>query len=540
MANKIQPIAKRETVDYGDCDVKNFWMLRSESSRSGHKDRIKQLLQNVHSGYICVYSERIEDMDIVKLLFDLSEKVRIYVLVNEYTSAMDNLKGKALIRYSGINNIGSFVLINPNSNVTKGLFFSGQLTEGSLLLEHISFIITPDESKELFRHFCHQFWECAKTEIIEKEPVEVKAKPFDIYYETDRFDSKDYVWGTLFEFVENDSRKKLAGKRIVYYGNEKQLPTAIQAESMQVIGDNTMKELLTRDIFEAQKPDFKDDGISVQINYTWQNVPFYLPDNSKEHNLYNQWKSEKDIINQKVSLLISALFELENRENTVSKKITRFFLGKKQKFEELKSQISEIQSVDFSNVTKENRDEYMRQINEISESIIKHGFEIDVENRKAKVNEEIDALQKQIDDKQQELSKKNAELDSKKQELENSESEYEKIFVSKLESEIKDVEKSIQHLENQKKSKQKEIVKIESEGSGSGSSLDAFDSGKNRKRKNDDNGKPFEIQNLPQLPRVGKLYLYNGNAYLAIENWEDYEIGKTEADRFSAKLCAIK
>ena len=56
MATKIQPIAKQETVNYGDCDVKNFWMPRGESSHSGHRESIKQLLQNVQSGFICVYS----------------------------------------------------------------------------------------------------------------------------------------------------------------------------------------------------------------------------------------------------------------------------------------------------------------------------------------------------------------------------------------------------------------------------------------------------------------------------------------------------
>lgn len=543
MANKIQPIMKQETVSYGNCDVKNFWMPRGESSHREYKESIKQLLQNVQSGFICVYSEKLEDKDIIKLLFDLSEKKRIYVLVNEYSSAMDILKGKVLIRYSGINNIGSFVLVNPNSNAARGMFFSGQLTEGSLLLEHTSYSITSDEVKELFRHFCFMFWERAKTEIIEKDEVEVKAKPLDIYYDTDRFGGKDYVYGTLFDFVENDCRKNLAGKRIVYCGNEKQLPTPIQAASKQNLGDNKMKELLPKEEFEAQKPTFKDDGGSIQIEYIWQNVPFYLPDNAKEHNLYIQWETEKGKIKQKVDSLTSALSELEKRENTVSKNIARFFLCKKQKFAKLKELISKIQPVDFSTVTKEMRNEYIGQINKISDEITMHGIEIDEENRKAILRDEIEGLQKQISDKQQELSNKKAELESKSQELENKETESKKnvkISVSKLEDDIKKIENSIQNLNNQVKNKQKEIEKVGSSNKASGSPLSAFEGSNNKKQKNGSSAKPFETQNLPQLPQVGKLFSVDRNHYLVIEYWEDYELGRKECERLNAKLCATK
>ena len=539
METKIQPIAKQETVNYGDRDVKNFWLPCSEGSHSGHKDSIKRLLQNVQSGFICVYSECLEDKDIINLLFDLSKRVRIYVLVNEYSSAMDILRGKVLIRYSGINNIGSFILINPNSNATKGMFFGGQLTEGSLLLEHPSFFsIVSNEAKELFRHFCYMFWERAKTEIIEKEEVEVKTKPFDIYYDTDKSRGKDYVYDTLFVSVERECRKNLAGKRIVYCGNEKQLPTPIQAENTQDLGDNKMKELLPKEKFEAQKPTFKDDGVSIQIEYTWQNVPFYLPDNAKEHNLYSQWETEKGKIKQKLDSLTSALSELEKRENTVSKNIARFFLGKKQKFAELKDLISKIQLVDFSTVTKEKRDEYIGQINKISDEITMHGIEIDEENRKAKLQEEINEIDEQIKTKQQELTEKKEELADKKKNT-KSDDKTAHTFIKKLDDEIQKIEKSIKNFENQKNSKQKEIEKGNNENRRAGSSLDAFGNTGN-KQKNQSGGKSFELQNLPQLPQVGTLYQAGGKSFLAIEYWEDYEQGKAEAERLKAELCATK
>lgn len=538
MATKIQPIAKQENVNYGERDVKNFWLPRSEGSHSGHKDSIKRLLQNVQNGFICVYSERLEDKDIVKLLFDLSERVRIYVLVNEYSSAMDILRGKVLIRYSGINNIGSFVLVNPNSNAAKGMFFGGQLTEGSFLLEHTSFGIVSNEAKELFRHFCYMFWERAKTEIIEKEEVEVKTKPFDIYYDTDKFEGKDYVYGTLFEFVKGECRKNIAGKNIVYCGNEKQLPIMIQAETTQDIGENKTKMLLPKEEFEAQKPEFKDDGVSVKINYMWTNVPFYLPSDAKKHNLYSQWETEKGIIKQKLDSLSEAISALEKRENSISSKLTRFFLGKKQQFNELKYSILGIERHDFSVLAKEERNDYIKQINKISSDIAMHGIEIENENRKAKLQEEINEIDEQIKSKQQELTQKKEELADKKKNT-KSDDKTAHTFIKKLEDEIQKIEKSIKNFENQKNSKQKEIEKGSDENRRAGSSLDAFSNAGN-KQKNQSGGKSFELQNLPQLPHVGTLYQAGGKSFLAIEYWEDYEQGKAEAERLKAELCATK
>lgn len=536
MATKIQPIAKQETVNYGDHNVENFWMPRGESSHSGHRESIKQLLQNVQSGFVCVYSEKLEDKDIIKLLFDLSEKVRIYVLVNEYSSAMDILRGKVLIRYSGINNIGSFVLVNPNSNATKGMFFGGQLTEGSLLLEHPSFSIVSNEAKELFRHFCFMFWECAKKEILEKEEVDVKEKPLDIYYDTDKSRGKDYVYDTLFMSVERECRKNLAGKRIVYCGNEKQLPIVIQAKTTQDIGENKTKVLLPKEEFEAQKPEFKDDGVSVEINYTWTNVPFYLLSDAKKHNVYTQWETENGKIKQKLDSLSEAISALEKRENSISSKLTRFFLGKKQQFIELKESISSIKLHDFSVLAKEERNDYIKQINKISSDIAMHGIEIENENRKAKLQEEINEIDEQINSKQQELTEKKGKLADKKKNI-KPDDKTENTFIKKLEGEIQNIEKSIKNLKNQKNSKQKEIEKGSDENRSAGSSLDAF-SNTGNKQKNQSGGKSFELQNLPQLPQVGTLYQAGGKSFLAIEYWEDYEQGKAEAERLKAELCA--
>ena len=51
--------------------------------------------------------------------------------------------------------------------------------------------------------------------------------------------------------------------------------------------------------------------------------------------------------------------------------------------------------------------------------------------------------------------------------------------------------------------------------------------------------KTLLINKIDLLPEVGELYIHNGNCYLAIEYWKDYNKGKEEAERLNAKLCAL-
>ena len=118
----------------------------------------------------------------------------------------------------------------------------------------------------------------------------------------------------------------------------------------------------------------------------------------------------------------------------------------------------------------------------------------------------------------------------------------EDTFISKAETEKQSIEKELKILENQTSSKQKEIEKINAEQKSSdGSSLEVFNTKGNKKNTKPATSKQqFEIQKLPQLPQVGKLFTSGGHSYLAIEFWEDYELGKIEAERLKAKLCATK
>ena len=650
MADKIIPIQKNETIDFSGKKVNGFWHFEGHAELNEKPiDAISHFLQSVKNGVVCIYSEKLEDKSLIDLLFYISETANVYILLNDYSKELEPLTGRALLRYSGVKNTGSFVLINPNSNNPEGLFFGGSLTANSLT-EHFLFEVPQDDIKELFRHFCYQFWTNAKTEILESgTPKDVTSKPIDIYYDSQKFDGKDYVYGTLFDFVDETERKNLTEEKIIYLGQEKNTPIEIKSETTTDLGDNKLNELLPKHEFELQKPELKDDGVSAKINYLWQNIPFYLPEGAKQHSLYSQWGKEQEKIEEKLRSLLGKIEELEKKENTVSSRIKRFFLGKKNIFSVLKSQIYELKQVDFSNLSKEIRDEKILNINSISSEIAKQSKDIDIENQKALLDEDIEKLQAQLNERKTQLqniitsreekertrSKKvktfcsankieneykfSAELNNLRQQVsriekdinneKNSQKKYDNekanieseiqaikepekqpellqkknetlknlqdsitetgikingllstkddfvskiksieslqnelknddIFIQKDKDEERRTEGEIRKLEGSIGAKQKEKDKLSEEKSDNTerSSLESF----SKKTKSNESYEKINIQNIPQLPQVGMLYSFERNSYLAIDNWEDYDFGKKESERFKAKLCAVK
>ena len=667
MLNKILPVQKEETVNYGKEKINDFWMLKDGPiTRSTPKQFITQFIKNTDSGFICIYSEKITDNELINLLFNIAEKIKVYILVNDYSQELLPIVGKSLIRYSGVKNKGTFILKNPKSDDSEGLFFGGQLTSTSLSAAHFLFETSKNDIKELFRHYCYQFWSNAKTEIVEDTPQDVHSKPIDVFYDDNKFNGKDYVYGTLFKFVKETERQNIVGQKIVYLNQENISPIEIIASSFKELGDNKIKELLPKTEYEEQKPVFKDDGVSEEITYSWRNVPFYLPENAKDHNLYTQWNDEKIKIKSKLDSLITKIEESEQKEKTISSRIKRFFLGKKNLFSNLKEQLLKIKEVDFANLSMNEKDEKINKVNEIYREIVKQSKEIDVENKKALIDDEIENLAQELNDKnnfqieiekklsekrknreskicsfckqyeieseskiqewladlrkqaesikthlvqsesekkallekksfledklenikakldmkknndeknmeekekvdlQDDFDKKNGQLNDslekignlsdiiemKQQDRENIENKInlckkfqeeirnENVFIQKVIDEKNKIIKEKERIENSINAKKDEKEKIEKENiePAEKSSLDVFSK---KKQSSGIYGK-FDIQNIPQLPQIGKLFSYERNTYLAIEYWEDYNLGKQEAERFNAKLCAIK
>jgi hypothetical protein len=593
MTTKILPIQKSKTIDYGNELVQKIWQQKSNvSENQNNRNKIIETLKSTDEEIVCIQTESLSDKDLIKQIFDLAQnlKVRFYILVNEYSQEMDALNEHCLIRYK-VNNKGSFILVNPNSDKTKGIFFTGQLTEESIAVtQHISRNLDEDETEELFRHFCYQFWETAKKEVIEKgKHNEVNSKPIDIFHDINAFNGKDFVYGTLFEFSEESKRGELSGKQIIYLGQETQIPISINPSSIKDLDENAFDTLLPKNEFENQEPNFTDDAVSVNIEYKWQNIPFYLPEKATNNSLYERWKKKNEEMVKALDSILNKIQEAEKKEVNLSKAISRFFLGKKTIFGALKNEIDELKQVDFSNLIEMTLKQKISRINEISTQVQNEIGEIETENRKAKLDEEIENLNTQISEKQEELENKQKELERKEKEKEQKLDEFcqkygidkskfniekskweqqagkknknlnpkeaaedeqklnelrqtqDTVFIRKTKEEIDGINKRIKSLNSAIKSKESEKNKEIQQSSSS--SLNELVGGKKLKQNNSGTSELLQItdfQNLPQLPTIGTLYQLNSQQILAIEFWEQYDQGKSEAERLKVKLCAIK
>ncbi|MDR0559807.1 MAG: FAM83 family protein [Prevotellaceae bacterium] len=589
MENKIQPISKSQVIDYSDQPLQNFWRQKADKTLSAksHREQITEILQSATEGIVCVQTEALTDKYLIKQIFDTSQgrKVKIYILVNEYSEELNQLNEICLIRFGGLKNIGTFVLANPNSKTPNGIFFGGQLTEQSIAVsEHISRELEMQEITELFRHFCFHFWKTAKKEIIEKgKPTDVVSKPLDIFHDVNAFDGKDFVYGTLFDFVETAKRSEMSGKFIVPLNQETQIPTLINPNSEVDLQDNKMSELLPFADFDKKQPELKDDGVSVKRKYSWQNVPFYLPDGSKENSLYEKWQQEQKKIINHLDMIIGKI-DTARKKKGLSNMFSKIIFKRNPKLNEFENEIDGFKQIVYSELTEMKLQEKIKSINEIHKQIDEKISEIDQEDKNVQLDEEIENLKVQISEQQTALKNKQSELDTKKQENEQklidfctaNEVEKDKLYklknqweqeaknkkdkekselanqkLSELQQIQKDVflqkciddkykiEQEIKRLENAVKNKEQEKNK-QLQQSVSSSSLDYVVGNKNQSKQGSNQKTLLEVPNLPQLPKIGKLYQLNSQPYLAIEFWEQYEQGKAEADRLKAKLCVIK
>ncbi len=188
MKTKIKPLEKTKTIDYSSEEIKNLWLQIKEPTpttlSSQNKKSIISLLKKANNTIICIQTEKLEDSDIIDEIYKASKREnRIYITVNEKSEAWKELAGFALIRY-GIRNIGSFVLINPQSKNAEGLAYSSPFTDTGLVdPENILIELSPDTTKTLYRFFSYNFWNHTEWEILQdfNNPGKVKDLPIDIY-----------------------------------------------------------------------------------------------------------------------------------------------------------------------------------------------------------------------------------------------------------------------------------------------------------------------------------------------------------------------
>ncbi|MEZ4776104.1 MAG: hypothetical protein R3D00_23225 [Bacteroidia bacterium] len=592
MANKIRPISKSKVVDYSNEQLQNFWQSKEDKTYSvdqDYKQNVLNALESVYEGIVCIQSEKLTDKHIIKQIFDTARgrEVKIYILVNQYTEELDLLNEVCLIRYD-LNNTGSFILSNPNSKNPKGWFFSGEFTEQALTAPQQLFQeLEEKDGTELFRHFCYHFWETATKEIIEnRKHTSVTSKPIDVFHDTKTYGDKDFVYSTLFDFVENTTRRKLSEKLIVPLKKEKQTPILISSTLKVDLGNVILHELLSKNDFENYTPTLVDHETACEVEYAWVNIPFYLPEKSNKSPLYEKWKKETERITKHLDSILEKIVLAEKKEKTISRTLSRFFLGKKTMFNKLKADIEELRQVDFANITDRELKENINDLDKIYSKVESEIGEIEQEDRKAKLDEEISNLKLQELERNNILTEKIEELDQKQKtasvqlkaflekhsieenllgkvrnewqqksgnknkkhnptEAKEAESKLSdlneiqnQLFINKIKLDIEKIEKEIKRIEDDVKRKENEKSKPYLQ-TDTKSSLNEF-VGNQSPKPSSTSSKTFTVPDLPQLPNVGKLFQLNSLSYLAIEFWEDYDRGKIEAARLKADLCTFK
>jgi len=207
---KIQAISKSKNIDYGNKEINNFWLkIKKKSNFQEENTNLKQIisvLDEIQDSIICIQTEKLNHPEIIKAVYNASKKRNhIYILTNEKDAGSKQLEGVCLIRY-GIKNIGSFILINPNTSSNKGVIYTAPLIETSLAnAENISLNLDNEQVKTLFRFFSDNFWNKAEFEIIEdfNNPIETGEPPLDFLPNIKDFCAADFVKNEILKINSN-------------------------------------------------------------------------------------------------------------------------------------------------------------------------------------------------------------------------------------------------------------------------------------------------------------------------------------------------
>lgn len=240
---------------------------------------------------------------------------------------------------------------------------------------------------------------------------------------------------------------------VIYLNKETHIPIEIKASSTLSLNDNISNSLLPKNEFESQEPNFVDDGVSVSIEYQWQNVPFYLPEKATDNSIYDKWKKKQEEITKALGSILNKIQEAEKKEASLSKAILRFFLGKKNVFGALKNEIEDLKATDFANQSEVILKEKINHINEINVQVQNEIGEIETEDRKAKLDEEISNLKTQISEQEVALEIKKQELTTKKQDKEQQLANF--LLDNNIEKDKLNAQKGIWEQQAGKKNKEK-------------------------------------------------------------------------------------
>lgn len=531
MATKIYPLQKKVTIDYSGIIISNLWKTKQNITFSQNlRDEILKLIR-LSKSVICIQSDFLTDKELVEIILHKAKynsELKVFVLVNNYSPELEKLASICTIRYE-LNNMGSFILVNTDSNSPSGLFFAGKLTESSINeFKNVSILPDIQQIRILSNYFSYHFENSAKRELMvsqEKKALDyfkgkdLKSVLFDAgsfflkelakeavkqiipsspNKEEQNNNSADYldkyfVYTIFFDFASTAKRADLVNKIIFLVGNESK-PLFVKQNSSVDYGDFRSNVLQSKSEFERKKPDLKDDGVSIFIEYKWKDIPFYLPNHSTEYIYDSSWQNEYKLVIEWIDFVLLQIDDILNREIP---NVKRLLLSKKIAIRGMKEDLVTIKYL--CNSERKCSQKNIDHINQINQKTLLDIEEIEIES-------EINYIKAAISEKEQ-----NA--------------------VNPANDDILHLKKLLQDKEERKT----RILKKQENAKSS--TLSDFLNNASELKSDSGGNIPFYH---PKSTKVGKLFTNNQQIYLAIEFWEEYEEGKREAERLNAILCAIK
>ncbi len=522
--SKIQEYPKQEQIDRSEQLLPKSWVWSEGSSvltdTAGRNKQIRTILENT-STLVCLLTQRIEDSMLVGYLHELAQRERrVYLLLGEYSSALEQLLGHCLIRILPQELIpsGSLLLTDPSSNKAKSFLLSDPLVaqpEGSIGL--LSPSIEGEKGRELFHYFCYLFWERARREYLcdkDRKGREIIDKGRDVYFDPTQL-HPEYLYDQFLRKSEGLSRRALLGRYISLAGSVRHLRIE-QSETLD-LRDITFSQLHTREELEGARPNKFPDTIGyLMTTYHWRVVPFYRPSEAKLSDYYKKWEGYTEGKKQELEGLINEIeSKLKSSHSDKGADYASLYVNFEKELREIQKGISLLIDVrwGYDHNTSEKQHEAERLTAQYKAACT--GLELDV--KKLDLERELTAIRKEIESLKKDLARHREEL--KQQEGEGKD-EQEKSKTKEAEEKTKQFETELKGLKGKENNVERELRRLTTQSKGVKESSDLGNF------------------TTPILPSVGELYQTSGKLYLAIDNWEDYEEAHKEAQRLGAVLCA--
>jgi len=554
---KIISIDKQKTIT-NESVLTDYWVIENASNI-----KITNWINCncVQDSVVCIYTPAIDDTDVISTIGVKAVESRIYVLVGQKPKNPEQFSN-CLTRIGGDTTV-SFILVKSNTGL-KGLFFTGSLSKRDIGNSNHLVVEISDSKKtnDLYLNFCYNFWKNADKEYIDGKEFSVsKDAPFDVFDNSSRY-RNNFVFSTLFE-ESKSTRDEYLNKKLIKIGDEgRGVVYEVKQELVKDLSSQTPFHNLVSyeelDKYEPTLPDADTNILPVNVIYKWNIMPFYLSSGARKHPNYQMWEDVKSKFTKQIDSLKKKIEEVMEKKDTF-KKIIPLIMGKHQKFNELKRVLGSIES-ELSSISDKDKvgvKELIEKINQIGSQIEGHSNELEKENKKTIIKEDIEKIKSEYQDLQSKISNSESEISDLQKKIEDCKSgietlknqkadyKYIETELKKLETEQTSSKRNLNSLISDLDRRTKELKQKESE-------LDNIDSKENKSshlnvlKKNNNNmqnvqkeSNSFEIKDIPPyLPKVGELFINEGRNYLAISDWDDYALGKSESERLNAILCA--